>query len=259
MTITKNADRVGNFTSSEIADLMTEGKVKGTWGKTALTYISEKNMERKLGRSIGNETNARSCSWGKVVENRCFDLLGTEYRLSSQETFSHPEITFWSGSPDGNKFDEGKTVIDIKCPMTLKSFCQLVDPLYEGLTGTDCINAVRNGYRDKNGQDHDKHKDGDKYYWQLVSNAIITDSKFAELIIYVPYFHELEAIRDIVRTDKSERNIGAWINFVDESELPYLIEGGYYKNINVIRFEIPIEDKLLLTAKVQTAGKLLSK
>ena len=259
MTIIKNADRVGNFTSSAIADLMTEGKVKGTWGKPAITYISEKNMERKLNRSLGNDTNARSTSWGKIVEGRCFDLLGTEYRLSSQETFSHPDIDFWSGSPDGNKFDEGRTVIDIKCPMTLKSFCQLVDPLYDGLTDIECINAVRNGYTDKNGREHDKHKDGEKYYWQLVSNAILTACKYAELIVYVPYFHELEAIRDIVRADKSERNIGAWINFVDESELPYLIEGEFYKNLNIIRFEVPESDKLLLTSKVEQAGKLLNK
>ena len=39
------------------------------------------------------------------------------------------------------------------------------------------------------------HKDGDKYYFQLVSNAIINDCKFAELIIYMPYQSEIPEIK----------------------------------------------------------------
>src|SRR6267154_5796646 len=200
--MTTNELRHGNLTSSEIAAIMKTGKVKGSFGQPALTYIEEKNFERRLGRSIESESSARPLSWGKLVEGRVFDLLGLEYQLVSKETIAHPTISYWAGSPDANKFDEGKTVIDIKSPITLKSFCQLVDPLYKDLSGMDAINYVRN-----------EHKDGDKYYWQLVSNSILTESKFAELIVYCPYQSELQPIRDRAsHMDDPKQYQFIWIN-----------------------------------------------
>jgi len=137
------------------------------------------------------------------------------------------------------KFDEGKTVIDIKCPLTLKSFCQLVD--------CKTIQEVR-----------DNHKDGEKYFWQLVSNAILTGAEHAELIIYVPYQSELEDIRELARnTDEGVMSKYYWIHNATDDELPFLIEGGHYKNLNVIRFDVSKEDKAFLTERVAAAGKLL--
>ncbi len=241
-----NEIRIGNFTSSEIYKLISEGKQPGTFGKPALTYINECNKERKLKRPLENESNARPLTWGKALESICFAILGTEYELCSQESISHPTINFWAGSPEGNKFDDGKTVYDIKCPMTLSSFCDLVGPLYENFSGSEAIILIRNN-----------HKDGEKYYWQLVSNGILTDSKFAELIVYVPYKKDLDIIRESVSNMDGNQNPYAWINWATDDELPYLIENGYYKDLNIIRFEIPEEDKQLLTSKIIEAGKLL--
>ena len=252
-SITENISRIGNFTSSEIAALMTTSKDGKSFGKPALTYIEEKNMERRLGRSLDSEQSAHPLTWGKLIEKRVFDLLGLEYTLTSQETVQHPTISCWSGSQDGNKFDEGRTVIDIKCPITLKSFCQLVDGIYQckNSLGVADGNMIIAGVREN-------HKDGEKYYWQLVSNAILTDSKYAELIVYVPYKSELEAIRELANNyDGADQRKYAWINFAEDNELPYLIEGGYYKNLNIITFLVPEEDKILLTEKVLAAQKLL--
>jgi hypothetical protein len=248
----QNASRIGNFTSSEIAALMTNGKEKGTFGKPALTYIEECNMERRLGRSVTEESTARPLMWGKLNEKRVFEMLGLEYTLCSQETIVHPEINCWSGSPDGEKFDEGKTVIDFKCPITLKSFCQLVDPvlndkgevIHKALT----IEAVR-----------ENHRDGEKYYWQLVSNAILTGAKYAELIVYVPYQSELQSIRDYAANLDGDQRGYYWLSGATDDELPYLIEGGLYKNINIIRFEIPESDKRALTGRVRVASERLIK
>lgn len=242
-----NKHRVGNFTSSEIVALTTNGKAKDTMGKPAYTYIEECNYERKLGRSIDNESNARPLTWGKLIEGRVFELLGIEYQLVSKDTIVHPQIDYWSGSPDAIKFDEGKTVCDIKAPITLKSFCQLVDSLYNGLGGMDAMNWIR-----------ENHKDGEKYYFQLVSNAILTGSRFAELIVYCPYKSELEAIRELTTVlDSPDQSKYAWINWSGDQELPWLPDGGYYKNINVIRFEVPVEDMLFLKTRVLSAGLLL--
>jgi hypothetical protein len=235
-----NIARVGNFTSSEIVALTKLAKDGKSFGAPALTYIAECNMERRLGRSLTDEVNARPLVWGKFLEAIVFELLGLEYSLISKDTIVHPTIPYWSGSPDGMKDED--TVSDIKCPITLKSFCQLVDPIYQGLRGIDAMNAVR-----------ENHKDGEKYYWQLVSNSILTGAQYAELIVYVPYKSELATIRSM-----AEGNGNAYFIWASsDDELPYLPDVGYYRNVNTIRFEVPQEDKILLTAKVIEAGKML--
>lgn len=235
--------RNGNFTSSEIVALTTNGKAKDSLGVPFYTYVEEKNMERRLGRCINNEVDARPTSWGNLCEIIVFNKLGLEYKLISSETLDHPEIECWRGSPDAVKYDDGKTVVDIKCPMTLKSFCQLVDSWAKG-----GIDAVREG-----------HKEGEKYYWQLVSNAIITNSKFAELIVYVPYKSELEIIKEMASSTGELVEYTKWIFFSNDEQLPYLIEGEHYKNINVMRFEVSGKDKEFLKSRVLAASKMLIK
>ena len=243
MTIQQNQTRVGNFNSSEIVALTKQNKAKTGFGVPAMTFIEECNFERRLGRSITDEVTARPLSWGKLCETYVQGmLLGEEYIHSSQETDTHPTIPYWVGSCDGIKNDEGKTVTDIKCPMTLKSFCQLVQPLYDGLEGTDCISQIR-----------DTHKDGEKYYWQLVSNGIINSCKWAELQVFMPYESELASLKYLAE-GKDELY---WLSMAKENELPFIKEGGYYKNLNTIRFEIPQEDIDFLTNCVLKAGELL--
>lgn len=242
-----NYSRNGNFTSSEIVALTSNPTAKAKkegaiFGKAALTYIEECNFERKLGRSITDKASAKPLTWGKLIEKRVDKLLGDDYIMSCEETIVHPNIPFWCGSKDAIKHDEGKTVTDTKCPITLKSFCQLVDPLYDGLTGIEAMNKVR-----------ETHKDGEKFYWQLVSNSILDNTKYAELIVYMPYFSELPAIKDMADGQPD----CYWITMGLDDELPYLLDGGYYKNLNIIRFEVPQEDKEFLTNRVLEAGKML--
>lgn len=239
--------RNGNFTSSEIVALTKEGKTKGTLGAPAITYIEETNFERKLGRCLTEDINARPLTWGKLVEIIVFGKLGLEYILTSNETVQHPTIPYWVGSKDGIKYDEGKTIIDIKAPLTLKSFCQLVDCLYKGLEGLTAMQYIR-----------DNHKDGEKFYWQLVSNAVIDNAKYAELIVYMPYQSELEEIKTLAQNASGEHMIRHyWIAMATDDDLPFLVDGGFYKNINIIRFEVPQKDKEFLTQCVKRAGEML--
>lgn len=231
-----NKLRIGNFTSSEISRLMSKGKGE-MFGKGAKTYIQEKNIERKLGRSLNDIGTAKPMIWGNVVEPIAFDLLGLNYRLNSKETDVHPEYPFWCGSSDGDNPD---TVIDIKCPFTVKSFAIFSD--------CETIEDVRNN-----------HDSGDDYYWQLVSNAIILNKKFAELIVYCPYKSELDKIRESCEDFDGNPNKVAWIAFAEDDDLPYILDGGYYKNLKIIRFEVPEADKKELTERVIEAGKLLIK
>lgn len=236
MTILSNSNRIGRFSSSKIHNLMKRDRSGKSFGAPALTYIEETNMARRLGRSVTNETNSRETTWGKCLEPIAFDKLGFDYELVSDVTIEHPDIPYWCGSPDLIKqVDNVVSVVgDIKCPMTLKSFCQFVDAV--------SIESIR-----------DNHPSGDAYYWQLVSNAILTNSDYAELIVYVPYRADLPLIR-LAALDNDDYK---WIGYADDYELPWLNEGGYYQDINMIRFEVPQSDKELLTDTVLEAGKLL--
>ena len=225
------AKRLGRFTSSEIYNLTKKDRTGKKFGQAALTYIQEKNYERRLGRRLSEQVSARPLEWGKLVEQRAFEVLGLEYQLVSDMTIEHPLYPdFWAGSPDGVK---NGVVMDIKCPYTIKSFCQFYD-----------INDKESLI--------DKHKSGEQYYWQLVSNAILTNVDRAELIIYCPYQSELTAIREM-----AEEQLIKWMQYATDEELPYLLDNGYYKNIKVIELDIPQSDKDLLTECVVEASKLL--
>lgn len=270
-----NVLRHGNFTNSEIVALTKTGsrdmtadeleqykkknpkglkkKIESWPGQKAITYIREKNMERRLKQPLESESNAKPLSWGKLCEYLVFLLLDTAYVLTSTETVLHALIRWWAGSPDGEKTD---TVIDIKAPFTKKSFCILVQPLYDGLTGWDAMCAIRHGYTDKNGFEHEPHPDGEKFYWQLVGGSVLLKKKYAELIVFMPYESEIEAIKAEALKEKHGGKY-FWVSMANDGELPYLPEDGYYKNINIIRFEVPEEDKLLLTKRVLQGGQML--
>ena len=237
-----DAIRNGKFTSSEVFRLMKSGKAKGSRSVDFYTYVNEVNQERRLGRSIEVQTNARPLSWGKCVEKRAFDVLGLEYTLCSNTTIVHPEIDCWAGSPDAI---DSEAVSDLKCPLTLTSFCNMVDPYYKKgklVHETLTIEAVRAN-----------HRDGDKFYWQIVSNAILTNKNKGKLICYVPYFSELDEIKTLADGNPAYY----WIWSSDNEELPYLIEGGHYKNVNIIEFDILQSEKDALTQAVLEAQKLL--
>jgi hypothetical protein len=223
--------RLGRFTSSEIYNLTKKDRSGKKFGQAALTYIEEKNYERKLGRRLTEQISARPLEWGKLVEQRAFEVLGLEYQLVSDTTIEHstmPDI--WAGSPDGVK---NGVVMDIKCPYTIKSFCQFYDI-------NDKESLINN------------HKSGEQYYWQLVSNAILTNVDRAELIIYCPYKSELDIIRGMAK-----EQLIKWFDYAMDDELPYILDNGYYNHLKIINLEIPQEDKHYLTNCVIEASKLL--
>lgn len=227
----------GNFTSSEIHKLMSSNKAGDSFGAPGLAYIQEKRFEIRLQRRLNTETTSRPTSWGNLVERRAFDLLSMEYQLESTTNLKHPTIEGWTGTPDLRNIKQ-QAIGDIKCPFTLKSFCEMVDTF---------------------GDVESFKKTKPEYYWQLVSNAIITDMPKAEIVVYCPYLIELDAIREMANNFEGDQNKVAWVNWANDSDLPYLIEGGYYKNLNTFTFDVPEADKQALTERVKMAIQLLNK
>lgn len=255
--ITQTKSRVGNFTSSGIVALTAVNRKGDGFGEAALTYITEKKFERILGCSLDTETDARATSWGKCMEMYVFDnVLDTSYTITSQDTNDHPTINCWRGSKDGTReaiTDDLRAVIDIKCPFTRKSYIALILAVYLGYSGMEVMNAIRFGFT-HNGYNYPKHKDGEKYYWQLVSNAIINGCKFAELVVFMPKFSELLAIKNYFAGNPDAK----FLDYMPESQIPYIPDDSKLENHYTIRFEVPQSDIDLLTEKVLLAEQYLS-
>lgn len=234
--MTENINRIGNFTSSEIYKLMTKSRDGKGIGAPGFTYIEEKRIERKLGRSISMDVSNRSMIWGKFMEARVFDLLPFGYELCSTKTVLHPNIPEWAGTPD--LIFHGQKVADIKC-FEPKNFAQFADVLMD--------------------KDPELFKsEYPKEYWQLVSNAIIAGVDKAESILYMPYLSELEAIREMAEMyDGEDQWQYMFIANSPASQLPYLPDGGYYKNLICFDFTVPISDIEELHDRVRAAVKIL--
>lgn len=216
--------RFGNITSSQIH------RVVGA-PKTKETYLKQIRYERKMKTILSKDGNARSLVWGKFCEKRVYDLLPLEYRLTSQNTLTHKEFDYWRGSPDGVTTD---LVFDIKCPYTRLSFCELAEI---------CINENIELFK----------KEYPEYYWQLVSNAILTNKKLAELVVYLPNQSELVDIREMaMHCDDLELITKIyWIaNGIDE-DIPHQPNESDYKNLYQFKFEVLESEKEFLTEKIK--------
>jgi hypothetical protein len=248
--------RIGNITSSEIVALTTNGRAKDSIGAPFYTYIDECIMERFFKHKLELEVDVKSFSWGKLCEIIVHDKLGTDYVMQSEITFPHPTIAEWYGTPDGTKKVNGKveTITDIKCPLTRKAFYKLVKYLYD----FDGLTVTKKEFVDGNKiiqQIREECREGEKYYWQLVSNAIILNAKFAELIVFMPYYEEIEEIKAYNTTLDDPY----WkVEYAKEGELPYIYKESGIESVNIIRFEVPQIDKDFLTARVLHAISLIN-
>ncbi|HEY1044987.1 MAG TPA: YqaJ viral recombinase family protein [Bacteroidia bacterium] len=222
-----NSNRIAAITSSQVYRIMGAPKPRQT-------YITEIKMERRLLRSINTEVNTRPITWGHLCERMAFQSLGLNYKYYSDETKAHPSIPFYAGSPDGENVPK-KSVIDIKCPFTLKAFCELLEI---------CEKKDIEYFKEEKPE----------YYWQLVSNALIIGYKHAELIVYMPYY---ETLGDIVTLAESIETVDQyrffWVKSANYDELPYILKESNISELNSFEFEIPQSDFDLLETRVKQA------
>lgn len=249
--------RIGRITSSEIVSLVSNGTKDGSFGKPFHTYVDECIMERFFAQNLENDSEVKAFAWGKLCELIVHEKLPMSYEMQSEITEIHPLYPEWVGTPDGKITINGKvdTVTDIKCPLTRKGFYELIKYLYDfngvevvkkqNVDGDYIINEIR-----KNS------KIGEKYYWQLVSNACILDAEYAELIVFAPYYDELTEIRQYNETLETPYWL---IHRSKNEELPFIYRERGIENINTIRFKIPQEDKDKLTKRVLKAIELINK
>ena len=239
MSITENKERIGAFTSSEL-HVLCQPKEDSAKAKT---YIKEKQIEKRMGSCLDGGAHTQTLAWGNFMEMMVYSVLGVQYQIASKETNLHPLYgAFWSGSKDLFTVDKDgvmESIAEIKCYQK-KNFA-----LY-----TDCIL--------KKDTELMKIK-FPKEYWQIVSNAIINEVEIGEAITYMPYVSEAEAIKEMAEDyDGADQWKYKFIRDQDVKDLPFIADGGYYKNINKFAFIIPEEDKELLTSRILQANELLN-
>ena len=221
-SIIMNKERIANVTSSQAYRLISKGRDKVSHGAPFYSYVEEKRIEKRLKRCIDTDVYTQSIMWGNFLERRVHTMLPFEYELMSNETSLHPTIEGWAGSRDF--LIEGVKISELKC-YQLKKFCLYTDALL-----SKDIDRIK--------------KDFPEEYWQAVSSALIANVDTVELMSYCPYQSELEEIREEAANYEGELDL--WkIRFIYESEdsaLPYLIDGEYYKNLNQFEFKPPKED-----------------
>lgn len=242
MSVIENLQRVGRFTSSQKYKLMTNGNQKHGVGKPFITFVNEKRMERKLGRSLDLGKGNSSTAWGGLIELFLFQehrefKENFEYSLQSKTTFVHPKHEYWAGSPDLIVSGENTAdrVAEVKC-YEPKKFCQYADVLM--LKDVEVFK-----------------KEFPQEYWQIVSNACILGLNYGEAILYMPYRKDLNAIREWIETTElaDEMHRFRYISELDDHRLPYVPENSKYKDLVRFEFEVPEADKEALTDRVKLA------
>lgn len=281
------ANRVGNVTSSEICAIIPYGKRDMTEEELAArptgprgglldkrttvedkkmfstagnTYIQQCNWERRSGIPLDKDESAKPLTWGRLMEAFLNELLDTEYHICGDESKTHPKFDYWTGSKDGMRKKVGleDAVIEVKSPYSRQSFFKLADCVleYEDVNG---IWYAKDGLAVMS-RIRDNHPDGEKWYWQIISNAAINNVLHGELVFFMPFSDQIDSIKEFAANDSTiDQTHLFWVDRALPSEIPHIKRGYFYNNIYVVRFALPQEDIELLTSRVELAGTKLEK
>lgn len=189
--------RLGMFTGSSVGKLMGNGRGENkVFTEKGLSYIQDVASERIMSQDVIDDDELfstyryqteivnRAISWGIEQELNAKDLYSniTHRNIVEVGSCKHKELPFFASSPDGffyNADDEGKGVIEIKCP-TLKTYLTYATSI--------CDNASLK-------------KVVPEYYWQCQAHMSCTGAEWCDFIAFCPF-----ASRPIhiVRIDRDE-------------------------------------------------------
>lgn len=181
--------RLGNFTGSEISELMVSGRKKEEmFGKTALAYINKKKAERMISvDTIEDEDKWMRFCHLYYVTNKYMDY-GTENEevarmLYTEVTGNEVEmvgsmpssVPFFSASPDGivQELDK-KGVLEIKCPK-IEAAMLYIDNVHD----SESLKLVK-----------------PEYYWQTQAEMLVAGADFCDFVVYCEFFDkQLHVVR----------------------------------------------------------------
>jgi hypothetical protein len=233
--------RAGAFTSSEIYKLVARHKKTGEYLVSRDSYINKVFMELQYNCPMSSYGDSRPTIWGKLLEKWYMAQieLGTP---TPTDTLTHPECPLWKGTPD-MIYKQEKMVGDLKCPSDLERFAIA----YECKGDIDKLRAT--------------YKEGEKYYWQLMSNAVLTGSDKCKLVFYVPSEADIEEPKTGIRaySDDGEGK-HHWVLFSNYYELPHVPKESSLPNQVVIEWQVDkIERQQLINDVLSAADEVTSK
>lgn len=241
------ANRVARITSSKVSLLLVEGKQELGFGAGAITYLNNKKKELEFGRGLELPVNKWEMLWGKMFEPYVHWQLGNEYEMVVDQTTIHPKYPQWSGSQDFNILDNGVKIgiSELKC--------------YQMSNHYDYVKVLQSGNVDV------FRKEYKQEYYQIVSNCIIHGVDVGEAIAFMPTQSHLIEMRDLLEnSDYIEKQLkdDAWKyrQFYEKElwDLPFIPEHSDFPSMVKFRFNVPIEDKILITKKVLNGIKYLN-
>lgn len=211
------------FTSSEVHRLC------GTESVMA-TYVDEVSKRRRLQKEFVSQ-GSTATRWGNFMEDHAFGRFYEETKLqiipcSNRETdFRISPVKDHGGTPDFVSFD-GELVGSIKCPFTESAFIDLWD-----LCKSEDVERFK--------------KEKKEYYWQLVSDLLVTGAKKCVLVVYMPYGDELVSLL----TDSELY----WL-----TDAPHINRDTEFSDIIYWFFEPPAEDVQFLKDRLELASNILN-
>ena len=241
------ANRVARITSSKVSLLLVDGKQELGFGAGAITYLNGKKKELEFGRGLELPVNKWELLWGKLWEPFVYWQLGNEYEMVIDQTTIHPKYPQWSGSQDFNILDKGIKIgiSELKC--------------YQMSNHYDYVKVLQSGNVDV------FRKEYKQEYYQIVSNCIIHGVDVGEAIAFMPTEIQLIEMRDLLEnSDYIEKQLkdDAWKyrQFYEKElwDLPFIPEHSDFPSMVKFRFNVPIEDKILITKKVLNGIKYLN-
>ena len=149
--------RKGKITSSEISKIIGQ---EGKLSETAKTYLLEKVTEL-LGGAKASAVGA-ALDWGTDLEPEAISFYEEKYNQQVNKASFVPYGAYYGGSPDGLIGTEG--IIEVKCPFNSSTHFK------HGLITT--------------AEEYKKIKP--EYYWQCVSNMLVTNTQWCDFISYDP-------------------------------------------------------------------------
>lgn len=198
--------RLGMFTASQIAKLMTASKKKDEmFGDTAKTYIALVAMERKVKERWDDMTDDErdnfirheypsnnAMDWGTYHE----EFARTAFEFDRGVTVTQfgscirEEMPFVSASPDG-WIEEENAIIEIKCPK-MDTFGRYVMNVVDGAS----LKAEKADY-----------------YWQMMLQMWITGASYG----YFVWYHPLIGM-EFAMVERSDEDINIMLQRIEKAE-----------------------------------------
>lgn len=186
-TLSWKRARLGNFTGSQVGDLMVNGRKKeDIFGATAISYIYKVAGERglledvtvdyetfKIYDNVCGVSETRAMQWGTKQEATAKEVLqhcNMDWQIQEIGFCLHDTVKHFGASPDGLILlpNGKKKILEVKCPIP-STFMRYKAEVCDG----DTLKKVNS-----------------QYYWQVQAEMAVTNCTEAIFYVFCPFMKQ---------------------------------------------------------------------